>query len=125
MMLGVLAITLLSSSDTTKTQTEETSEKSDHPSDSSDDEDFEDYSSDDADIYSDSPEVKQLDDDTMLYSDDDSVGLTLKDGSSIYANKDGSVDVTDGYGNVGRDTDGDGELDAFSSDGGNSWNYTD
>lgn len=44
-----------------------------------------------------------------------------KDGSSLYEYSDGSKEITDGYGNVGRDKDGDGKLDEISTDGGKTW----
>ncbi|QOS66732.1 hypothetical protein GS424_009145 [Eggerthella guodeyinii] len=44
-----------------------------------------------------------------------------KDGSSLYEYSDGSKEITDGYGNVGRDKDGDGKLDEISTDGGQTW----
>ncbi len=34
---------------------------------------------------------------------------------------DGSAEITDGWGMVARDTDGDGELDIISTDSGESW----
>lgn len=46
---------------------------------------------------------------------------TDEDGYSYYEYDDGSAEVTDGYGNVGRDSDGDGSLDSFSFDGGETW----
>ncbi len=42
-------------------------------------------------------------------------------GYGHYTNKDGTTEVTDGYGNVGKDTDGDGKLDTYSSDSGKTW----
>lgn len=44
-----------------------------------------------------------------------------KDGSSLYEYSDGSKEITDGYGNVGRDKDGDGKLDEISTDSGKTW----
>lgn len=44
-----------------------------------------------------------------------------KDGSSLYEYSDGSKEITDGNGNVGRDKDGDGKLDEISTDGGKTW----
>lgn len=46
---------------------------------------------------------------------------TDEDGYSYYEYDDGSAEVTDGYGNVGRDSDGDGSLDTYSFDGGETW----
>lgn len=44
-----------------------------------------------------------------------------KDGSSLYEYSDGSKEITDGNGNVGKDKDGDGTLDEISTDGGKTW----
>ena len=43
------------------------------------------------------------------------------DGNSWYVYEDGSREYTDGFGNVVRDDDGDGEIDSYSTDGGGSW----
>lgn len=42
-------------------------------------------------------------------------------GNTWYVYDDGSREYTDGYGNVVRDDDGDGEIDQVSTDGGGSW----
>ena len=42
-------------------------------------------------------------------------------GYGHYTNPDGTTEITDGYGNVGKDTDGDGKLDVYSSDSGKTW----
>lgn len=42
-------------------------------------------------------------------------------GNSWYVYEDGSKEYTDGFGNVVRDSDGDGEIDMVSTDGGGSW----
>lgn len=39
----------------------------------------------------------------------------------IHRNSDGSGAIADGYGNVAVDSDGDGELDKYSTDNGKSW----
>ncbi len=44
-----------------------------------------------------------------------------KNGNGYYFNSDGSVEVTDGYGRVVKDTNGDGTVDKVSTDGGKSW----
>ena len=56
-----------------------------------------------------------LDDGTVMTYDDD--------GTIYYKNPDGSLEVTDGWGNVVKDTDGDGMADSYSIDGGESWGY--
>ena len=62
--------------------------------------------------------------------DEDTLGVELDDGSTVYqdgdgnyyyTNPDGSVEVTDGWGNVGIDSDLDGEFDSYSTDGGETW----
>ena len=45
------------------------------------------------------------------------------DGTIYYENPDGSLEVTDGWGNVVKDVDGDGMADSYSIDGGESWGY--
>lgn len=42
-------------------------------------------------------------------------------GNTWYVYDDGSREYTDGYGNVVRDSDGDGEIDMVSVDGGETW----
>lgn len=49
------------------------------------------------------------------------VSYTDSKGGTAYGYADGSTEYTDGYGNVVRDSDGDGKNDYFSSDGGNTW----
>ena len=56
-----------------------------------------------------------LDDGTVMTYDDD--------GTIYYENPDGSLEVTDGWGNVVKDVDGDGMADSCSIDGGESWGY--
>lgn len=43
------------------------------------------------------------------------------DGSNLYKNADGSIEVTDGYGTVLKDLDSDGYYDKGSTDGGETW----
>ena len=56
-----------------------------------------------------------LDDGTVMTYDDD--------GIIYYENPDGSLEVTNGWGNVVKDIDGDGLADSYSIDGGESWGY--
>lgn len=42
-------------------------------------------------------------------------------GSTMYKYSDGSSEITDGWGNVWRDNDGDGDPDEYSTDGAKSW----
>ena len=56
-----------------------------------------------------------LDDGTVMTYDDD--------GTIYYEKPDGSLEVTDGWGNVVKDIDGDGMADSYSIDGGESWGY--
>jgi hypothetical protein len=51
------------------------------------------------------------------FSRNDSTGVT------IYENTDGSTEITDGFGTVFKDIDGDGIYDKFSDDGGITWTY--
>ena len=45
-------------------------------------------------------------------------------GNTLYTYGDGSREYTDGFGNVVRDSDGDGKVDKASVDGGETWfNY--
>lgn len=46
---------------------------------------------------------------------------TYDDGWSYMEYNDGSAEITDGWGMVARDTDGDGELDKISTDSGETW----
>ena len=46
---------------------------------------------------------------------------TDPDGWSYMEYNDGSAEITDGWGMVARDTDGDGELDKISTDSGETW----
>lgn len=71
------------------------------------------------------------DDDGYSYSPSSSGGTssdrnqtyahTDPDGWSYMEYDDGSAEITDGWGMVARDTDGDGELDIISTDSGESW----
>lgn len=46
----------------------------------------------------------------------DGNGYYNDDGYAVYSTPDGATEITDGYGNWARDTDGDGQLDTFGSD---------
>ena len=62
---------------------------------------------------------------TYLKSDSGDGGTDYIDSSGeyvIHKNSDGSGAIADGYGNVAVDSDGDGELDKYSTDNGKSWN---
>lgn len=63
----------------------------------------------------------ELDNGDMLYEGSDSTGYMDSDGYSYYKNSDGSLEVTDGYGNAVKDYDGDGVVDAMTTDGGGTW----
>lgn len=59
---------------------------------------------------------------TYTYHDKSgTTGYIDSKGYGHYTNPDGTTEVTDGYGNVGKDTDGDGKLDTYSSDSGKTW----
>lgn len=61
---------------------------------------------------------------TYLKSDSGDGGTDYIDSSGeyvIHKNSDGSGAIADGYGNVAVDSDGDGELDKYSTDNGKSW----
>lgn len=78
-----------------------------------------------------SPSYDSYGSDSSPYVDDkDTLGVELRDGSTVYQdgdgtyyyfNPDGSIEVTDGQGTVGIDTDLDGEFDSYSTDGGETW----
>lgn len=74
-----------------------------------------DYDYDDGDSSSLGGTTTTLDDGTVMTYDDD--------GTIYYENPDGSLEVTDGWGNVVKDIDGDGAADSYSIDGGESWGY--
>lgn len=91
-------------------------------------------SSDDADDYSygdrSSDNGSQDDGYEHLYDEDSGIyGVVGEDGDGLFAgedfgmrlNEDGSAIATDGNGNWVMDTDGDGEVDSVSIDGGDSW----
>ena len=92
-----------------------------------------DTDNDDIDYEYDSPrdntDSHEYDDDssslggTTTTLDDGTIMTYEDDGTIIYENPDGSLEVTDGWGNVVKDTDGDGLADSFSIDGGESWGY--
>lgn len=92
-----------------------------------------DTDNDDIDYEYDSPrdnnDSREYDDDpsslggTTTTLDDGTIMTYEDDGTIIYENPDGSLEVTDGWGNVVKDTDGDGLADSFSIDGGESWGY--
>ena len=63
----------------------------------------------------------ELDNGDMVYEGRDSTGYMDSDGYSYYKNSDGSLEVTDGYGNAVKDYDGDGVVDAMTTDGGATW----
>lgn len=59
---------------------------------------------------------------TYTYHDKSgTTGYIDSKGYGHYTNPDGTTEITDGYGNVGKDTDGDGKLDVYSSDSGKTW----
>ena len=59
---------------------------------------------------------------TYTYHDKSgTTGYIDSKGYGHYMNPDGTTEITDGYGNVGKDTDGDGKLDVYSSDSGKTW----
>lgn len=60
---------------------------------------------------------------TTTTLDDGTVMTYVDDGTIYYENPDGSLEVTDGWGNVVKDIDGDGAADSYSIDGGESWGY--
>ena len=71
---------------------------------------------------------------SAFVDDEDTLGVELDDGSTVYqdgdgnyyyVNPDGSIEATDGWGNVGVDSDADGEFDSYSTDGGETWHSWD
>lgn len=70
---------------------------------------------DDDDGYSSSSSSDKSSDRRQTYAHTD------PDGWSYMEYNDGSAEITDGWGMVARDTDGDGELDKISTDSGESW----
>lgn len=89
-----------------------------------------DYSNDYSYDYSDKDYSSTDDDYQRVYDEDSGIyGVIGEDGDGIFAgenfgmrlNEDGSSIATDGNGNWVVDSDGDGEVDAISIDGGNSW----
>lgn len=63
----------------------------------------------------------ELDNGDLLYEGRDSTGYIDSDGYQYYKNSDGSLEVTDGYGNAVKDYDGDGKVDAMTTDSGATW----
>ena len=126
-------IFMTSKSPTLSTENESTSADS---SDSSTD-DSDSFESDSSNSYSydsndsNSTSYDSYDSDSSVFVDDeDTLGVELDDGSTVYQdgdgnyyylNPDGSIEVTDGWGNVGIDTDLDGEFDSYSTDSGETW----
>ena len=53
--------------------------------------------------------------------DEDGSGLFAGDDFAMRLNEDGTGVATDGKGNWVADTDGDGNPDSYSVDGGNTW----
>ena len=124
---------MTSKSPTLSTENESTS--ADSPDSSTDDSDS--FESDSSNSYSydsndsNSTSYDSYDSDSSAFVDDeDTLGVELDDGSTVYQdgdgnyyylNPDGSIEVTDGWGNVGIDTDLDGEFDSYSTDSGETW----
>lgn len=90
--------------------------------DSSDDSDesFFDFDETDTDGIT-ADDYTELDNGDLLYEGKDSTGYIDSDGYQYYKNSDGSLEVTDGYGNAVKDYDGDGEVDAMTTDSGATW----
>lgn len=104
-------------------KTVEDDDSSGSSSDSSDDYSY-DYSDRDYSSTDDDDEYQRVyDEDTGIY------GVIGEDGDGIFAgenfgmrvNEDGSSIATDGNGNWVMDSDGDGEVDSISIDGGDTW----
>lgn len=102
--------------------------------DSSADDDDDDYSSSSSSTSSSSRDYNSYssdDNDTQYLYDEESgvYGVYDEDGSGLFAgddfamrlNEDGTGVATDGNGNWVADTDGDGNPDSYSVDGGNTW----
>lgn len=110
--------------DRTEDKQEKTSTSSSSTSTSSstddDDEPYFDFDETDTDGVTED-DFTELDNGDMLYEGKDSTGYMDSDGYSYYKNSDGSLEVTDGYGNAVKDYDGDGEVDAMTTDGGATW----
>ena len=62
-----------------------------------------------------------FDSDEGIYDDAMGKGYKGSDGYYYYENYDGSYEVTDGMGNAAVDVDGDGSIDAVTTDGGETW----
>ena len=96
-----------------------------------------DYDSDASSSYSYDSDSYDPDDSSghsRSVDDDSTLGVELDDGSTVYqdgsgnyyyVNPDGSIEATDGWGNVGVDTDQDGEFDYYSTDSGDTWHEWD
>ncbi|MFQ6941853.1 MAG: hypothetical protein ACLROE_04370 [Collinsella intestinalis] len=102
-------------------------ESSDYDSDYSDSDDS--YDDSDSD-YSSSYDNDSYDDYDYLHDEDTGIsGVMNDDGEGIFSgddfamrrNEDGSSVATDGKGNWIADSDGDGEIDSMSIDGGETW----
>lgn len=95
--------------------------------------DDEDYDYDDDDSYSSSSSSTLLDEDDWVDTDDGKTYLKSdsEDGGTdyidtdgeyfIHKNADGTGAIADGKGNKAVDSDGDGELDSYSTDNGKTW----
>ena len=72
-----------------------------------------------------SPSSKSSSDDFEIvesgYDDANGKGYKGSDGNYYYKNNDGTYEATDGRGNGIRDTDGDGNADEYTVDGGKTW----
>lgn len=133
--LLVLSVSLMSCSENKSSYEDENAyseddgghESSDYDSDYSDS----DYSYDDSDSdYSSSYDNSSDDDYDYLYDDDSGISGVMNDeGEGVFSgddfamrrNEDGSSVATDGKGNWIADSDGDGEIDSMSIDGGETW----
>lgn len=116
-----------SDDDSESTYEESTDSASSYDSDYDDGDDY-DYSYSNSNSYSSSDDDD--DDYDYLYDEDSGIsGVTNDDGEGIFVgedfamrkNEDGTGIATDGKGNWVADTDGDGAVDSFSVDGGDTW----
>ena len=109
-----------STASSTDVDTDNDIEDSTYDSSDDSDEPFFDFDETDTDGIT-ADDYTELDNGDLLYEGKDSTGYIDSDGYQYYKNSDGSLEVTDGYGNAVKDYDGDGEVDAMTTDSGATW----
>lgn len=126
-LLCALCITSCASTLESFNNSSSSSSSADYDENDEDDEDYDDSS------YSSSSSSTLLDEDDWVDTDDGKTYLKSdsKDGGTdyidtdgeyaIHKNADGTGAIADGKGNKAVDSDGDGELDSYSTDNGKTW----